>query len=434
MKTKLVSDFLVFLRNSPTPYHAAQNLRTMLKKAGYEELFEREKWSLKKNGKYFIIRGGSSLLAFELNNIKENAGFLAIGAHTDSPCLKLKPNPTKEKFGYLQLNTEVYGGVLLNPWFDRDLSIAGKVIYKTKSNQIGTTLIDCKKPLAILSSLAIHLDREANKKRSIDKQKMLSPILSLPCGEKDFKDLIVSEIANKEKIEKNFSVLSSDLFLYDTQPPAVTGLNDDFISSARLDNLVSCYYACRALIDSKSEYNKLLICNDHEEVGSQSYIGAKGNFFKDVLGRVYKTPEIYSRVVASSLLVSADNAHGLHPNFPERHDENHRPIINSGVVVKINNNQAYASNADTCSIIENLAEKHKIPVQYFISNNEMPCGSTIGPITATQIGLRTIDLGVPTFAMHSIRELCGVKDISSFYKLLVKAYQEDVKGLYSSLG
>ena len=427
MKKNLISDFLLFLRNSPTPFHVAQNLRFMLESAGYNELFEKDEWSLKKNGKYFVIRGDSSLVAFELNRaVSDNAGFLAVGAHTDSPCLKLKPNSTKERFGYLQLNIEVYGGVLLNPWFDRDLSIAGKVVYKIKSGQIKNMLIDFKKPLAVLSSLAIHLDREANKKRSIDKQKMLSPILALKSEGRDFQDLLISEIKKKEKMKTGLSLLTSDLFMYDTQAPAVAGMNEDFVSSARLDNLVSCYYACRALIDSKSSHNKLLICNDHEEVGSQSYIGAKGNFLKDVLGRVCRTPEQYSRVIASSLLVSADNAHGLHPNFPERHDENHRPIINSGVVIKINNNQAYASNADTCSIIQNLAEKRKIPIQYFISNNEMPCGSTIGPITATALGVKTVDLGLPTFAMHSIRELCGVNDIFSFYKLLLELYQEDL--------
>ena len=276
----------------------------------------------------------------------------------------------------------------------------------------------------MLSSLAIHLDREANKNRSIDKQKMLSPILSLPKGRKDFQRLILSEIGKEENVKANCTVLSTDLFMYDTQPPALTGLNGDFISSARLDNLVSCYYACRALIDSRSAYNKLMICNDHEEIGSQSYIGARSNFLRDVLIRIFKTPEAYSRAIASSLLVSADNAHGIHPNFPERHDENHRPVINSGVVIKINNNQAYASNADTCSSIKNIAGKCKIPVQFFISNNEMPCGSTIGPITASKLGVRTVDLGVPTFAMHSIRELCGVKDVLSFYKLLVEVYQE----------
>ena len=191
--------------------------------------------------------------------------------------------------------------------------------------------------------------------------------------------------------------------MYDTQAPAVMGLNDEFVSSARLDNLVSCFLACRALIDSNSSQNKLLICNDHEEVGSQSYIGAKGNFLKDVLGRVFKTPELYSRAIASSLLVSADNAHGLHPNFPERHDENHRPIINSGVVIKINNNQAYATNADTCSIIQNLAEKRKIPIQYFISNNEMPCGSTIGPDNRDGFGHKDCRFGVAyvCYAFHS---------------------------------
>ncbi|OUU74197.1 MAG: M18 family aminopeptidase [Methylococcaceae bacterium TMED69] len=427
MKKNLIPDFLLFLRNSPTPFHATQNLKSMLESAGFEQILEKDEWSLKNNGKYFVIRGDSSLIAIELNRaVSENTGFLAVGAHTDSPCLKLKPNATKERFGYLQLNTEVYGGVLLNPWFDRDLSIAGKIVYKTKTGQIKTMLIDCKKPLAVLSSLAIHLDREANKKRSIDKQKMLSPILAPRSEGSNFQDLLISEIKKKEKIKTGLSLLTTDLFMYDTQAPAVTGMNDDFVSSARLDNLVSCFYACRALIDSKPSQNKLLICNDHEEVGSQSYIGAKGNFFKDVLGRVCKTPELYSRAIASSMLVSADNAHGLHPNFPERHDENHRPIINSGVVIKINNNQAYASNADTCSIIQNLAEKRKIPIQYFISNNEMACGSTIGPITATALGVKTVDLGLPTFAMHSIRELCGVKDIYSFYKLLLELYQEDL--------
>jgi len=360
-------------------------------------------------------------VAFELSQNLCEQGILMLGAHTDSPCLKVKPNPEMVNHGYFQLAVEVYGGALLNPWFDRDLSLAGRVSFLDESGHVHSCLLDFEKAVAVIPSLAIHLDREANDKRAINKQKHLPPVL-MKCADKNVSfDAILLQLLDKQgdNALKPVKILAHELSFYDVQAPAMTGLHDEFISSARLDNLLSCYVGLMALLDQKALHNTLLVCNDHEEVGSMSAAGAQGNFLKSVLLRLVDGEQDFARMVASSLMVSADNAHAVHPNFADKHEPKHGPIINAGPVIKTNANQRYASNSESSGLFKHYCEQVKVPVQSFVVRSDMGCGSTIGPIAASELGVRTVDVGVPTFAMHSIRELAGVKDVNYLYKVLL---------------
>jgi len=341
-----------------------------------------------------------------------------VGGHTDSPCLKIKPQPEVYKNSYYQLGVEVYGGALLGPWFDRDLSIAGKVSYQTEKGKLQESLIDMKRPVGIIPSLAIHLDRDANSNRSIDPQTDMLPIL-YKCGNtrEDFRSILAKELPSSAH-SGPVSILDYDLYFYDCQLPALIGFKEDFISSARLDNLLSCFAGLQALLSSNKQITSVLACYDHEEVGSTSAIGANGSFLESLLDRIYSEPEEKSRVMAQSILISTDNAHGIHPNFPNKHDENHAPVINEGLVIKVNANQRYATNSTTSSFLKNLCKEISVPTQYFVSRAGISCGSTIGPITAANIGVKTIDVGVPTFAMHSVRELAGANDAYYLFQTL----------------
>ncbi|HFE37206.1 MAG TPA: M18 family aminopeptidase [Gammaproteobacteria bacterium] len=420
-ETKFNQGLLDYLSASPSPFHAVENLKTALTQAGFIALDEAQAWQLQVGGKYYVIRN-ASIIAFTLaqNNLLER-GFQMIGAHTDSPCLKVKPNPDKNQQGYFQLGVEVYGGALLNPWFDRDLSLAGRVNFETQSGEIKSNLLDFVDPVAVIPSLAIHLDREANENRSVNKQRHLSPILMLSDNKNTtFKSLLKTQL-NKHKKTADFKkILDYELFFYDTHPAAFTGINNAFISSARLDNLLSCYTGLMALLTANPHRSSLLVCNDHEEVGSATASGAQGPFLKSVLERIFDKSEDLARCIHHSMMVSADNAHGVHPNYPDKHDENHGPILNKGPVIKVNANQRYATNSETSALFRQCCDKANVEVQTFVVRSDMACGSTIGPITATTLGVKTIDVGVPTFAMHSIREMAGREDAFALHKVFVK--------------
>ena len=437
---EFIDGLIDFIKKSPTPFHAVKTMSEMLEQAGFTRLYESELWSLqnKQQGeRFYVSRNDSSIIAFQLNNSPVENGIRMLGAHTDSPCLKIKPNPEIVNNHYLQLGVEVYGGVLLNPWFDRDLSLAGRVSFLNEDGAIDHQLIDLEKAIAVIPSLAIHLDRDANSKRSIDQQKHLPPVLmKLPENEvetkADFKEILLKvvnfniEQASAEQADvKQFravKVLDYELSFYDVQPPAVIGLHDDFIASARLDNLLSCYTGLVALLDSDGKQNVLLVCHDHEEVGSMSAVGAQGPFLKSVLERMCENDEDVSRLIANSMMISADNAHGVHPNYADKHDANHGPILNNGPVIKVNSNQCYASNSETSALFRYLCELADVPVQSFVVRSDMACGSTIGPITASETGVNTVDVGVPTFAMHSIRELAGRWDTFYLYRAFKQFY------------
>jgi aspartyl aminopeptidase len=414
---------LAFLRRSPTPYHAAGNLALLLEARGFRELREADAWHIESGGRYFVRRNGSSLIAFVRGRgAPEEAGLRLVGAHTDSPCLKLKPQPELRRHGFLQLAVEVYGGALLNPWFDRDLSIAGRVSFATASG-VSHTLIDFRDPVAIIPNLAIHLDREANGGRAVNAQNHLPALLALDGSEpRDFPVILRDRLLAEHPACGAERVLDFELSLYDTQPPALVGLHREFIAGARLDNLLSCYAGAIALGESDGDSSAVLVCSDHEEVGSTSAIGARGPMLSSLLARMLPDREARERAIAGSMLVSADNAHGIHPNFADKHDANHGPLLNAGPVIKVNTSQRYATSSETAALFRWLCEAEGVPVQSFSVRSDMGCGSTIGPLIAANTGVRTIDVGVPTFAMHSPRELAGCNDLYGLARVLTRFY------------
>jgi len=406
---------LGFLDASPTPFHATQNMAMMFENAGFFNLREDEKWSLEAGKKYYITRNDSSIIAFTYPKEKKN--YLIVGAHTDSPNLKLKPNPVMKEYGVVKFGVESYGGLLLNPWFDRDLSIAGRVSFLDADNKLQSRLINVEKKVAIIPSLAIHLDDKANKERSVNKQTDICPILTTN-EDFDFNDFILWQL-EKVGVKGVKELYSHELSFYDAQKASYVGLRNDFIASARLDNLLSCYVGMLALCSISDEQPMLFIASDHEEIGSETASGAGGSFLENTLRRLFCDYEEYVECIRSSFMISADNAHAIHPNYPSKHDKEHAPYINSGVVVKSNANQRYASNSETVARFMKIADDVGQNVQTFVTRSDMGCGSTIGPITASRIGINTIDIGLPTFAMHSIRELAGSDDAHSLYKILL---------------
>ena len=437
-------ELIDFLAASPTPFHAVEQMAVRLSRAGFTQLHEADAWQLAPGGRYFITRNDSSLIAWRmpgqggrsgLAGLVES-GFRMVGAHTDSPCLKVKPNPEVHRHAYVQLGVEVYGGVLLNPWFDRDLSIAGRVSYLTQAGDVAHGLIDFTQPVAIIPSLAIHLDREANKNRSINAQTYLPPILGqAQASDKPNFKVLLQQRLEATGVSDVAQVLDYELFFYPTQRPEFVGLAHEFIASARLDNLLSCYIGLQALVaqnmnkdlnedlDKNMDQAALLVCNDHEEVGSTSAAGARGPMLKQLLERVLPEAQERGRAVARSMLISADNAHGVHPNFSDRHDDNHGPLLNYGAVIKLNANQHYATNSETSAIFRKLAADEEVPLQAFVVRSDMACGSTIGPLTAAEIGVRTLDVGVPQLAMHSIRELAGTVDAYNLHRILHRFFR-----------
>jgi aspartyl aminopeptidase len=412
---------LAFLKASPTPFHAVAAMAQRLLGEGFRRLDEGQAWQLAPGGRYFVTRNDSALVAFSLGGANPaQSGLRMAGAHTDSPCLKLKPQPLLAGDSYCRLGVEVYGGALFAPWFDRDLSLAGRVSCLGADNRLHTHLVDFRDPVAVIPSLAIHLDREVNKHHEINPQKELPPLLLQ--DEKpekiDFRRLLLARLLQEKPDCGAREVLDFELSLYDTQPPALVGLNQDFIAGARLDNLLSCYTGLTALTAAGGQQPALLVLNDHEEVGSASAAGAQGPFLRSVLKRICPCEEDFSRMVSRSLLISIDNAHGLHPNYRDKYDDNHGPRLNRGPVIKTNANQRYASNSQTAAVFRLLARRLRVPVQDFVVRSDMACGSTIGPLTAAEIGVRTLDVGVPTLAMHSIRELAGSRDGFYLFKVL----------------
>ena len=427
--SEFIEGLLNFIQASPTPFHAVEQMAAILDENCFQRLNESEAWGLEaQTGKFYVTRNDSSIIAFTLGSDPVEHGFRMVGAHTDSPCLKVKPNPEITKNCYFQLGVEVYGGVLLNTWFDRDLSLAGRVNYVTPDGAVGSTLIDFEQAIATIPSLAIHLDSQANEERTVDKQKHMPPVLmKMPDGngdhKPDFREVLLHFLARQQPELKIEKVLDYELSFYDVQAPAVIGLHQDFVASARLDNLLSCYTEIMALLKADSKQNCLLVCNDHEEVGSTSAAGAQGSFLKSVLERLCSSSENFARSMDQSMMISVDNAHGIHPNYADKHDDNHGPILNQGPVIKTNANQRYASNSETSAAFRYLCEEADVPVQSFVVRSDMACGSTIGPITASEIGVRTVDVGVPTFAMHSIRELAGRWDAFYLYRVLREYFQ-----------
>lgn len=382
--------------------------------SGFTLLHEQQKWDLHVGGKYLFTRNDSSIIAFIYGESPMlDHGIRMLGAHTDSPCLRVKPEADLYQQGYWQLGVEVYGGALLNPWFDRPLSLAGKVSFIDDQGQLHHQLINVEQPIGMIPSLAIHLDREANKNRSINAQTALPVILGLLHADsekptiKNYLQTLMNASSGSVQVDQ---IMDYELSLYDHEKGLLYGSNQEFIAASRLDNLLSCYIGMLSMLERNSKQSCLFVCSDHEEVGSASASGAQGPMLHNFLQRLLPDHESLIRVIQQSMMISVDNAHAIHPNFPSKHDGNHGPIINAGPVIKINANQRYASNTESQSIYRSLCLRHNIPVQSFAVRSDMGCGSTIGPIAASKLGVKTLDIGVASFAMHSIKETAGSKD------------------------
>ncbi|WP_096084825.1 M18 family aminopeptidase [Agaribacterium haliotis] len=414
-----IDGLLGFINASPSPYHAAENLAQMMESEGFLRLDEKQTWQLKKGGRYFYTRSDASFVAFIVGQDMAERGLRLLGAHTDSPCLKVKPSPELNNKGYSRLGIEVYGGALLNPWFDRDLSLAGKVSGVDEDGKLVSALINFEKAIATIPSLAIHLNREANKNKSVNAQKEMNALLSGLREDFSFRDLLLAEV-KVEHPELNFvEVLDFNLSFYDVQAPATIGLHDEFIASARLDNLLSCWLAADAIRHAGVEQTTVLMCNDHEEIGSRTEAGAQGTLLNDLLARLVPEAAQRQQLVRNSMMLSIDNSHGVHPNYSDKHDDNHGPLINAGPVIKFDADQSYATSSDTAAFVRWLAAKEPaLALQSFVTRADMRCGSTIGPLTASNSGIKAVDIGNAQFAMHSCRELAGVDDAHTMRALL----------------
>jgi len=412
---------LDFLKRSPTPWHAVAAMAERLEQAGYRHLEESQPWQLAPGERVYVTRNDSSIVALQLPAQGLDA-LRMIGAHTDSPGLRLKPNAARTAAGWLQLGVEVYGGALLAPWFDRDLGLAGRVHLRHADGRLEGRLLHVDRPVAIIPSLAIHLDREANNGRAVNAQTEMAPVF-LQGGEGADLERLLREWIEVQHGIRDAEILDFELGFYDLQPPSRVGVNGELIASARLDNLLSCFIGLEALLDSDGSQGALLVANDHEEVGSASACGAQGPFLGDVLKRVNAQlgeagDEGYVRLIQASRMISCDNAHALHPNFPDKHDAAHGPALNGGPVIKVNASQRYATTSATSALFRDLCREAEVPVQTFVTRADMACGSTIGPITATELGVPTLDVGVPQWAMHSIRETAGSADVEYLTRAL----------------
>jgi aspartyl aminopeptidase len=407
-------DLLSFISNSPSPYHAVASAAQRLEKAGFRELRGTDDWTGTTGGS-FVARSGALIAWYVPEGAPAHTPFRIIGAHTDSPNLRVKPAPDTSSAGWRQIGVEIYGGVPLNTWLDRDLGISGRLAVRAPGGGVASRLVQIDEPLLRVPQLAIHLDRTVNEALALDRQLHLAPVWALgPRAE----GALLRRVTAAAEVEPD-EVLGWDLMLHDIQPPGYLGVDREFVVSARLDNLVSVHAGVTALTGAATAadepaYIPVLAAFDHEEVGSGSATGAQGPLLERVLSRSVTarggSPEDWSRALAGAFCISADMAHAVHPNYSERHDPDHRPLPNGGPTLKVNVNQRYATDSTGMAVFAAACERAGVPWQPFVSNNAMPCGTSIGPLTAARLGVETVDVGVPGLSMHSARELCGVDD------------------------
>ncbi len=417
-------DLLTFIDAAPTPYHAVLEIAQRLARAGFTEVQEADAWRLEPGARHYVVRGDGSIVAFERGTAPPaEAGFRGIGAHTDSPNLRIKPNPDYQAGGQQMLRAEPYGGVLLHTWFDRDLGLAGRVALRGETEQLRTRLLRMDDLSIRVPNLAIHLNREIRTEGfKANAQQHMVPLLGL-AGAPSLRELLAQQIQREhgEHVPPE-DILGYDLMAFDHQPSAFGGHEDAYVCAPRLDNLASCHAGVVAMEKAAAEgpttHTRVLACWDHEEVGSSSAHGAAGSFLGDVLRRLAPSDEEWARAVARSVLISADMAHGLHPNYADKHEPGHMPLLGAGPVIKINQNQRYASDAATVGLFRSLCEATGTPVQDFVNRADLACGSTIGPITATRLGIRTVDVGGPVLSMHSVREMCASADVPRMIRVM----------------
>jgi aspartyl aminopeptidase len=412
---KVARELINFIDVSPSPWHAVANVETRLREHGFTRLEESERWSLAAGGRHYVVREGASLIAFMLGSEPlAETGFRIVGAHTDSPGLRVKPKATMRDDGISRLAVEVYGGPILATFTDRDLSLAGRIVLRTSSGQ-ETRLVNFQQPLVRLPNLAIHMNRDVNDKGlKLNKQTELPLILGL-AGKNDDVDAQLRRLLADATDCDVADVLSWELAVYDAQKGALWGANEAFIASRQLDNLSSCHAALAALLATKQPTATCVAALfDHEEVGSESAAGAGGSFVSDVLRRISaqagQDEEDWLRSKARSFFISADMAHAYNPNYPAAYEPGHKVMVNGGPVIKTNANQRYTTGAESAAHFIGFCEQARVPYQQYAHRGDIGCGSTIGPIVAAKLGIASVDVGSPMWAMHSARESAGVED------------------------
>ena len=409
MYIETTEKLLDFIEKSPTAFQAVDEMQKRLTENGFEVLSEKEYWKLIPGGKYLVTRNNSALIAFCIPE-KESRVFHIMASHSDSPSFKIKENPEiKVDNSYVKLNVEKYGGMLMAPWFDRPLSVAGRVIIR-RNGGLKEKLINIKRDLVMIPNLAIHMNREANNGVSYNPQKDLQPLFAVGNTDRTLLEIIAEQTGVKKE-----DIISHDLFLYNRMPGTIWGADKEFVSSARLDDLQCAFASMEGLLRAQNHESIAVHCvMDNEEVGSGTKQGAASTFLKDTLLRINmglgRTYEEYLMTLAGSFMVSADNAHALHPNYTDKTDPTNHPVLNKGIVIKFNANQKYCTDAVSAAIFKELCTKAGVPYQTFVNRSDIAGGSTLGNISNTQVPMNTVDIGLPQLAMHSPYETAGVKD------------------------
>ena len=427
MSDASIAQLLDYLNASPTPYHAVANAEQQLAQAGFRRLQEGDRWQLAPGDRIYVTRADATLAAFILGQQPPSeAGFSLLGAHSDSPNLRLKPQAEFTRYGYNQFGVEPYGGVLLSTWLDRDLSLAGR-LFVLRNGQPEAVLINLREPLLRIPNLAIHLNRSVNVEGlKLNPQQHLVPVLGLDAngGPSLLERLATAATAAGTPVTPE-QIIGSDLCLYDVQPATLGGDQRAFIFGARLDNLASCHAALFSLMHANGTSNctRGIVLFDHEEVGSRSAQGANSPFLETTLGRITAglgdlDSDAMHRAMSKSLMISCDAAHAVHPNYAEMHDGNHRPLLGAGPVIKHNAGQSYATDAESHAHFLQLCRSVDVTPQHFVTRSDLGCGSTIGPISASRLGMRTVDVGNPLLSMHSIREMAATADVHTMDKVL----------------
>lgn len=427
---QFAKNLIDFIYESPTAFHAIETSEELLKVNGFKKLEATEKWNIEKGGKYYTTKNSSAIVAFTVNTDDlTKDGFRMIGSHSDSPSFRVKPNPEMEvEKTYLKLNTECYGGPILNTWLDRPLAIAGRVILKGDNIlKPVETLVNINRPVCIIPNLAIHMNRSINEGVALNKQKDMLPFVGLLNETLEKDNFLLNTVAN-ELGRKSEEILDFDLFLYEYEKGSLIGVNEELISSGRLDNLAMAHASLHALINAEAKSGvNVAVVFDNEEVGSSTKQGADSNMLINILERISlclgQDREDFLRSLYSSFMISADLAHAVHPNVTEKHDPTNRPVMGRGPVIKINANQAYTSDSYSISIYKTICKEAGVNYQEFVNRSDERGGSTIGPISSTHIDIPSVDVGSPILAMHSIRELGCVEDHMDIYKTFKKFYE-----------
>lgn len=422
---KITRELFAFIESSPTAFHAVEQMKRELDEMEYTQLLEGERWNLQKGGKYYVIRNGSSILAFRIPK-KEFRGFQIMASHGDSPSFVIKENAEmKVENAYVKLNVEKYGGMLCAPWFDRPLSVAGRLVLK-KGDRITVKLVSVDRDLVMIPNLAIHLNREANEGYKYNAQKDMLPLFAMADGDRSLRNVIAEAAGEKEE-----DIIGSDLYLYNRMRGTIWGANEEFISIGRLDDLQCAFSSLKAFLAAEDGESIPVHCVfDNEEVGSSTKQGAASTFLYDTISRIVESLEgsrsDYRRALASSFMISADNAQAVHPNYPEKYCPTDRVFLNRGIVMKYSANQKYTTDGVAAALFTQLCEQADVPYQIFYNRSDMLGGSTLGNLSGNQVAVNCVDIGLPQLAMHSPYETAGIRDTAYLIRAAKQFYESAV--------